>query len=249
MTREYGAAVPALFVHGVPETTALWGALVDRLERDDVVLLGLPGFGSPAPDFEPTMHGYADWLAGELAAYEEVDLVTHDWGAILALRVLADRPTNVRSWATDGGDLAADFEWHDLAKLWISPDGDAFMASTVSASVEERAALLIGAGVPESGATAMAEAFDATMAACILSLYRSSTDVGNEWGPGIDAIRGPGLVFEADADPFRSPGRAQRLAARTGASVELLAGAGHWWMLDRPAPAAEALERFWSTLA
>lgn len=240
--------MPALCVHGVPETTALWGALVDRLERDDVVLLGLPGFGSPAPDFEPTMHGYADWLTGELAAHDDVDLVTHDWGALLALRVLADRPANVRSWATDAGDLAGDFEWHDLAKLWISAEGDAFMDGVVAAPVEERAALLAGAGVPEAGATAMAEGFDATMAACILTLYRSSTDLGNAWGPGIDSIRGPGLVLDADVDPFRAPGRAQRLAERTGAAVEVLPGAGHWWMLDSPGPAADALQRFWSTL-
>ena len=239
----------AVFVHGVPETTELWGALVAELDRTDVVLLGLPGFGSPAPDFEPNMEGYATWLAAELAKFDEIDLVTHDWGAILALRVLASAPANVRSWAMDGGDLAADFEWHDLAKLWISPEGDAFMAGTVEAPLEERAALLAGAGVPEAGALAMAATFDATMAACILTLYRSSTDLGNEWGPGIDTITGPGLIINADADPFKVAGRAQRLASRTGAQVATLRGAGHWWMLESPADAAEALQTFWAQQA
>ena len=244
----YGHPVPAILVHGVPETTELWGPLADRLSRDDVVLLGLPGFGSPAPDFEPDMEGYATWLAGELAAHDEVDLVAHDWGALLALRVLASKPANVRSWAMDGGNLDAGFEWHDLAKLWISPDGDAFMDGLVGGPVDDRAALLAGAGVPTDGAASMARTFDATMASCILTLYRSSTDLGNEWGPGIDSIEGPGLVFDADADPFKGPGVAQTRADRVGAAVATLPGAGHWWMLDHPDDAAAVLDRFWSTL-
>ncbi|CAN5523730.1 alpha/beta hydrolase [soil metagenome] len=239
--------MPAIFVHGVPETTELWGQLTERLDRTDVVLLGLPGFGSSAPDFEPTMQGYATWLAVELGGYEDVDLVAHDWGALLALRHLAARPANIRSWAMDGGDLAPDFEWHDLAKLWISPEGEGFMTGLVGGPEADRAGLLIAAGVPESGAHAMARTFDETMAACILTLYRSSVDLGNEWGPGIDAIVGPGLVFDADADPFKTSESPLRLAARTGATVATLPGAGHWWMLDSPDAAAQALESFWSS--
>ena len=235
----------AIFVHGVPETPAVWGPLIEQLDRTDVVALGLPGFGSPAPSFEPTMGNYADWLAAELAQHDEVDLVAHDWGALLALRVLAAKPANIRTWTMDGGDLAADFQWHDLAKLWISPEGEGFMEGLLSATAADRAATLVAAGVPESGAFTMANAFDATMAACILALYRSSVDIGNEWGPGIDSITGPGLVIDADQDPFRSADRPRRLAARVGAEVEVLPGAGHWWMLDSPQVAAEVLQDFW----
>src|SRR5512141_1277055 len=99
----------ALFVHGVPETPSVWAPLIAELGRVDVATLQLPGFGCPIPDgFEPTMYRYAEWLASELQGFEQVDLVVHDWGAILALRVLADQPANVRSWATDMGDLGED---------------------------------------------------------------------------------------------------------------------------------------------
>ena len=238
----------AVFVHGVPETTSVWRPLVDRLGRDDVALLGLPGFGSPLPDgFEPTMHTYAEWLATELAGFDEVDLVTHDWGAILALRVLARQPGNVRSWVSDMGDLAADFQWHDTAKIWQTPGaGEEFIDGFVGAPLADRAALLMAVGVPESGATEMAEHLDATMGSAILTLYRSAIDVGNEWGPGIDSIRGPGLLIESQQDPFRSAGRVKRLAARTGASVAVLPDAGHFWMLEAPAQVAEILAKFWA---
>jgi pimeloyl-ACP methyl ester carboxylesterase len=39
--------MPAVFVHGVPDTTRLWDAVRARLERTDVVTPALPGFGAP----------------------------------------------------------------------------------------------------------------------------------------------------------------------------------------------------------
>lgn len=238
----------AVFVHGVPETPTVWAPLIDVLDRDDVATLQLPGFGCPIPEgFEPTMYRYAEWLAAELATFDEVDLVTHDWGAILSLRVLADEPANVRTWATDMGDLGADFRWHDTARTWQTPgEGEALIDVMVGASPADKAAILEGVGVPAAHAPEMASHLDVTMGQAILTLYRSATDVGNEWGPGIDQIGGRGLVFESGQDPFRSPGRARRLAERTGAEVCSLPDAGHFWMLDDTAAAAAALTALWA---
>jgi len=241
----------AIFVHGVPETSSVWQPLVDHLERDDVVLLGLPGFGSALPDgFDATMQTYAAWLADELAPYDEIDLVTHDWGAILALRVLADQPANVRSWVSDTGDLGSDFEWHDTAKVWQTPgDGEALMDGFVDATLADRALILQGVGVPATHATEMASHLDRTMADAILVLYRSATDVGNEWGPGIDQISAPGLLIESMQDPFRSAGRVRRLAERTGAAIATMPDTGHFWMLDDAAESAAAITDFWVTVS
>lgn len=237
----------AVFVHGVPETPEVWQPLVAHLERPDVALLQMPGFGCALPEgFEPTMHRYADWLAAELDAFDEVDLVTHDWGALLSLRVLADKPANVRSWATDMGDLGPDFRWHDTARTWQTPgEGEALIDGMVGASIADRAALLAAVGVPEADAAAMAGHLDATMGAAILALYRSAIDIGSEWGPGIDAIDGPGLVIASLEDPFRAADRAMRLAERTGADLVELPGVGHFWMLEQPERAAQILTEHW----
>jgi len=173
--------------------------------------------------------------------------VVHDWGAILALRVLADRPANVASWATDMGDLGEDFRWHDTARTWQTPDeGEALIDLMVGAAPADKAALLEAVGVPTAHAAEMASHLDVTMGQAILTLYRSAVDVGTEWGPGIACITGPGLVFESGKDPFRSPERARRLAERTGAELFELPEAGHFWMLDDPAAVAQALTDFWS---
>ena len=52
------------------------------------------------------MEVYAAWLRSELDAMPgPVHLVAHDWGALLSLRVLADRPAKVASWVLDMGNL------------------------------------------------------------------------------------------------------------------------------------------------
>jgi pimeloyl-ACP methyl ester carboxylesterase len=241
----------AVFVHGVPETPAIWEPLIAELGLDAAVSLQLPGYGCPLPDgFDPTMQEYAAWLAGELAALDgPVDLVTHDWGAFLADRVLADRPTKVRSWVTDGSDVTDEFQWHDMALLWQTPgEGEAFMDTFVGADDDERALLLVGTGVPEHAAADMATHIDRTMAEAILVLYRSATKMGVDWGPGIDDIDVPTLVVEATADPFRRPGLATALAERVGGQVASLPDRGHWWMLEDPVPAAAAISAFWDGL-
>ena len=240
----------AVFVHGVPETTRVWEPLVSHLEREDVVLLGLPAFGSPRPPgFDATMHTYAAWLAEELRAFDEIDLVSHDWGGLLTLRVLADQPANVRSWVTDMGDLDPTFEWHDTAKTWqTAGEGEALMEVFISASLEDRAAILEGVSAPQPGATVMAEHLDRTMADAILDLYRSATAIGDEWGPGVDQIRAPGLLVQSMNDPFRNPNRVQALADRTDAEIATLEDAGHFWMLDDPAGAAQLITDFWESV-
>jgi pimeloyl-ACP methyl ester carboxylesterase len=49
-------------------------------------------------------------------------------------------------------------------------------------------------------------------------------------------------------DPFRSPGRVERLADRTSAEIATLAEAGHFWMLDEPEEAAQLITDFWEAL-
>ena len=120
--------MPKAFVHGVPETSAIWGELVEELEArgiGDIHLLTPPGFGAPVPQgFEPNQSSYCDWLVAELEALGgDVDLMGHDWGAGHVFGALAARPDLVRSWAADcAGIIHADYEWHDLAQSIQKPD-------------------------------------------------------------------------------------------------------------------------------
>ena len=81
-----------VFLHGVPETAALWDKVRAEFE-EETVALSLPGFGCARPSgFGATKDDYVDWLVAELETFDEpVDLVGHDWGALLTYRIATTR--------------------------------------------------------------------------------------------------------------------------------------------------------------
>lgn len=246
--------MPAVYVHGVPETPLVWDALISHLNRDDAVALQLPGFGSPRPEgFGATKEEYVDWLVGELerlASVGPVDLVGHDWGGGLVIRVVSTRPELVRTWVSDAAGIGdVDLEWHALAKIWqTAGDGEAFFEQQLAEPVDARAKVLEILGVPPADALAMAGWLDETMAGCILALYRSAVDVGKEWGPQFRDIASPGLVVLPSEDPFLAVDRARASAAHAGAETIELDGLSHWWMLQDPERGARIIEDFWATI-
>jgi len=246
------------FVHGNPETDAVWSALVGELSDRDVggiVLLSPPGFGAPIPDgWGATREEYRDWLVGAVEALVAeaggpVDLVAHDWGAGHVFGVLEVRPDLVRSWACDCvGLLHPDYVWHDNAQTWQTPDaGEQAMAFMAGLPSQDRAALLVSIGMDEASATASSEAAS-EMARCILPLYRSAAQPAcAELGARLAAEElPPGLVLDATEDPY--VGFAVEAASMLGARVATMDGAGHWWMCERPAEAADHLVAFWASL-
>ncbi|MEO6651655.1 MAG: alpha/beta hydrolase [Ilumatobacteraceae bacterium] len=243
-----------VFVHGVPETAVIWDPMLAEFGRDDVVTLSPPGFGAPVPaGFETTSDGYADWLVGELEQIgSPVDLVGHDWGGGHAMRAATRRPDLVRRLVTDiAGTADSRYQWHDMATVWQTPgDGEAFVEAMATTPIDDRTARLVGAGMTEVEARSCAEANDADMGACILTLYRSAVQPRMTlWGDQFAELDdGPStLVVVATDDHYTGgPDMARRVAERWGAAVAELDGLGHWWMMQDPARAAEALGAFLS---
>ena len=242
-----------VFVHGVPETSAVWKGVRAHL-GGDAVAFDLPGFGTPRPSgFGATKDEYAQWLAEALRRLDgPVDLVGHDWGAGFVLRVATAHDVPLRSWAVDvGGVFHPDYVWHDLAQTWQTPQvGEQRTAATVAAGSAGRAGFLQAAGVPEADAVVMAAAYDETMGGCILDLYRSAVpNPYADWGRELArSAPAPGLVLHPTAEPYDDPARSAEVAAQLGARTERLEGLGHWWMLQDPAAGAEVLRRFWASL-
>ncbi len=245
----------AVFVHGNPETPAIWGPLLAELHHPDVVTLSPPGFGAPVPDgFGATADEYATWLASELEEQPgPVDLVGHDWGGGHVMRIAIERPDLIRSWAMDiPGCYAPDYIWHDLAQVWQTPDaGEEMVAGMASLPVAERASMFESLGMTPDIALAVAGAADETMGHCILSLYRSAAQpamarIGERLGA---AAARPGLVIIPTEDGYTGgEERARWTSAQAKAEIALLQGLGHWWMMQDPAAGAAALQKFWGSL-
>lgn len=244
-----------VFVHGNPETSAIWGPLIRALDRDDIVTLSPPGFGAPLPDgFDPSYLGYRDWLEDQLERIDApIDLVGHDWGGGHVMNVVMHRPELVRSWASDAvGLFDPDYVWHDLAQVWQTPGaGEQLVDTMLGGTVEDRAAQLGALGIPSGIATSIAREQGPAMGRAILALYRSAAqpamaEAGRALGNA--AVR-PGLSLLATDDPYIGGEQTRRRAAeRAGARTAALEGLGHWWMAQDPARGAAVLTEFWDSL-
>ena len=239
--------MPAVFVHGVPDTPRVWDAVVSRLHRKDVVRLSLPGFGCARPKgFSAAKEEYVAWLLDQLAALPgPIDLVGHDWGALLVMRAVSLRSDAVRSWAAGGAPLDREYVWHQAAQAWQTPGvGEKVMERLTTEALQVG---LVAAGVPAPDAATTAAHVDATMKQCILGLYRSAVRVGAEWEDDLRRVSAPGLVLWGENDPYASVEFGERLARNTRARFVSFPGCSHWWQLERPAEVAAELERHWAS--
>lgn len=240
--------MPVVFIHGVPDTTHLWSQVIARTRRDDAVALPLAGFDGPVPPgFMATKEAYVDSIIGAIEALgEPVDLVGHDWGCILTLRVASVRPDLVRSWAAGGGPVSAAYEWHALAKIFQTPgEGERFFEAMTA---EQLASRMVEDGVPPQEAHAAAGRVDARMKDVILKLYRSAVTVGAEWEPDLRHITAPGLILWGLRDKPCPVINADRLSAATGARRVIKLDAGHWFPAQRPDEVARALLSHWASI-
>ena len=247
--------MPAVFVHGNPETASVWGPLLGVLDRKDTICLSPPGFGAPVPEgFGCTRQDYGDWLIAELEAIAEpVDLVGHDWGGGHVMHVAMHRPDLLASWVCDVlGLFTPEYVWHDMAQLWQTPGvGEEMVAAMTGGTADERVAMMEASGMAPVVARCLAPGIDAVRGTSLLALYRSAAqpamaEVGTDLAK---AAARPGLALLADNDPYLgAPEPVYRAAALAGARVVPLTGVGHWWMLDDPMQGAAALSAFWAGL-
>lgn len=245
----------AIFLHGVPDTAALWSPLLDALpeHRDRAVVLTLPGFGSQPPTgFVPSKEGYCDWLLREVqrVAREDgpVDLVGHDWGAILCLRAASLHPEWVRSWVISGALIHADYRGHPVAWMWNTPMlGELAMAMSARSLIRR---VLTANGMPEGVARTEAGAWSPAMRRSILRLYRSARGLRfpSSWTGDLRNLPETGLALWGARDPFIRRSMAERFAREHRIPLRLHGMAGHWVVAEEADWCAEELRSFWDSL-
>lgn len=247
--------MPVVFVHGFPETSRIWSPLANVLDRESVAL-ALPGFGAPrSAGFTATKDAYAEWLADALAGIEQpIDLVGHDVGALLSLRVATAFDVPLRSFVVDVAPIFhPGFEWPERVHRLQTPGvGEELLRSMREAGPEDpesTAARLAGGGVPLAEAEVIGAAHDETMSGSILDFYRSAIpNVAAGWWKD---VKGPtssrGLILLLP-DPPDAERMSLEVAQRLGAETARLESLNHCWMAEAPEVVAPVLRRFWSSL-
>jgi pimeloyl-ACP methyl ester carboxylesterase len=245
-----------LFLHGVPDSPAIWRPLLGRLDLGDTPLAvpALPGFTGPLPaGFVATKEAYADWAVSEAealaAVHGPIDIVGHDWGALIAQRVAMLRPDLIRSWAVSNAVIDPDYRGHRIARIWNTPIlGEIFMALSAPAKLAQG---LAAQGMPaDIAAEEAAQWANKDKRRAILKLYRSAKGLSfeHDWARDIGKLPANGALIWGEGDPYVDLSVAERFAANTGVPLTVVEGAGHWAIAERPAEVAAALRAFWSGL-
>lgn len=236
-----------LFFHGVPDTSHVWQPLIKALALGPGTYSApdMPGFGTPLPEgFSATKEAYLDWLVAQLEELNQrngpVDLIGHDWGAILAVRAATRRPDLIRSWTACNAVPERDYRWHVNARIWQTPLlGELSMALSTPGLLKSR---LVRAGMPADIAAHETQHINGDMKRAILALYRSAQDVSTQWGSDFDGLHTRGLVVWGDEDPFMTIALARRFCETTQIPLHIEAGAGHWSIAERAETIAARLK-------
>lgn len=240
-----------LFLHGVPDTPSMWDPLIAELglSADAYSAPAMPGFVEPAPSgFSSTKEAYVDWYIGEIekahAQSGPVDLVGHDWGAIITVRVASLRPDLVRTWCVANALPHPDYKWHSMARTWQTPVmGELIMAVTRK---EALCKSLHAQGIPADLASKEASHWSPHMRKAILRLYRSAKTAGTEWWDETKDLPERGLVFWGVDDPYVPVEIAEKFCTATGTKLLKQEKTSHWSIIERADVLAEALKSHWS---
>jgi pimeloyl-ACP methyl ester carboxylesterase len=230
-----------LYLHSVPTSSDDWLA---PLELSGGLAPDLPGFGrtDKAGNLDYSLTAYVLFVERFLDALDvgEVVLVGHGWGAAIGLLFAQRHPGRVTRLAIiDAVPLLEGFEWPAIVRWTRRPGLGELLMGSVNRWLLARI-LRAGAATPEAWPDARVDAvfeqFDQGTQRAILRLQRSvDTAMLAASGQDLAELDQPVLVLWGEEDPWLPPSFADAYASRLPhATVQRVAGAGHWPWLDQP---------------
>ena len=236
-----GPATPILFLHGVGSDKSVWHPqLAAFAVTRRAIAIDYPGYGESEPHEGATRDDFARAALAALDALgiERAHICGLSLGGVVAIAMHALAPERCASLI-----LADTFAIH--------PDGQAIYDRSVAASesmtmrelAEARAPSLLGAAAGEAIKTEVI----ATMGRIDPAAYRQGAqavwlaDQRNRAA----AIAVPTLILVGEEDRITPPALSQALAKLVrGASLEVIAGAGHLANLEQPAAFNSVVDAF-----
>jgi pimeloyl-ACP methyl ester carboxylesterase len=222
----------------------------------DSVAVSLPGCGALRPAaFTGSKDAPVEWLNETLLQFDEsIDLVGHDIGALLTMRLVSAFDVPVRSWVVDVPNIFHPrFEWPErMHQLQTAGVGEDLLETERSVPVDDprsTTSRLLAAGVPEDLASEMGSRHDALMSQSILDFYRSAApNVAADWWNDVTGpVKAAGLVLLLPDSP-EDEAMSVEVAATLGARTGRLEGLNHCWMAEAPEVVAGVLNDFWTQL-
>jgi pimeloyl-ACP methyl ester carboxylesterase len=265
-----GDAEPLLLIHGLGTSQVIWDAVVPGLARTRrVVTIDLPGFGRSAPagpGFE--LGAVADRVARGLAAHGvsgPLDVVGHSLGGAVALTLAMDRPRLVRRLVLvapaglhartlprpliQGAlGVGAEGRFAASAEGWFAAVVEGWFAARRRAApltdLRWGRRLLLALAVADGAELSPGQArIMVTASAGSSRLGAAMAEIARaDLRPLLGRTRAPlGLLWGELDRTVPVHGAGAIVAERPDAELEVVAGAGHVPMVERPSEFARAL--------
>jgi len=240
-----GDATPILFLHGVGSDKTVWAPQLDHFgRRRRAIALSYPGYGQSAFVENATCDDYAAAVVAvmDALAIDRAHICGLSLGGIVAIALHAMAPERCASLI-----IADSFAVH--------PDGQGIYDRSEAASrtigmralAEARAGVLLGSAAGPAIHRAVIDTMSAIRPAAYVIGARAVW-LADQRGHAA-AIDVPTKVLVGDEDVITPPALSKQLAALIpGATLEIIAGAGHLANLEQPFAFNAAIDGFLSEI-
>jgi haloalkane dehalogenase len=192
-----------------------------------------------------TWESYMDFITRflDVLQIKDIHLIVHDWGGLIGLRWACDHPVRVKSLILSSFTFSLDYEWHELAQVFRTPQkGETIIAENREHWLERMRMLIPGITQeqlndfyciyksPESRNVA-------------LELYRSG-DIEKlvPYQEKMNRLGCPVTVVCGEKDKYVPVSFAHTFRDRiTHAKIYTLPDAGHFVYIEQPEKAAEII--------
>jgi pimeloyl-ACP methyl ester carboxylesterase len=242
---------PALCLHGFPETSYMWGHVLERLAAAGRRALApdFPGFGDSPPDPPGTWERQVEVVERfrRAVGLDRVALIVHDWGGLIGLRWACEHPDAVAALVISNTGFFPDGRWHGMARaLRTEGEGERLVESLD----REGFAQMLGAVSPRYDRTAAYEywkTFETEAGRSgILELYRSGDfEKLAVYDGQLGRLGVPTLLLWGKNDVFAPLAGANRFQREiAGSKLVVIEEAGHFVYADEPRRCADEIAAF-----
>jgi len=246
--------VPALCLHGFPETSYMWRDVLEALADSGRRALApdLPGFGNSSPNPPGTWERQTkavERFRNEVGL-ERIALVVHDWGGLIGLRWACEHPEAVAALVVSGTGFFPDGKWHGMARALRTAGEGERMVSSMNREGFAQMLAAVSSGIDATVAAEYWKTFESQDGRqAVLDLYRSGDFEKLEAYDGrLAEIGAPTLILWGEDDLFAPVAGAHRFKREIpNSKVVVLKGAGHFVYADEPRRSAGEIVGFLAT--
>ncbi len=229
-----------VFIHGSGGNHSIWAHQYGRLSKNyNIVAVNLPGHGHSGGKGEKDVKSYGEWVKKllDILNLKKAILVGHSLGSAIELQFALDYPEEITGIVCLGGGMKMPVNSFFLDFLKTNPaeipEDVTGMISKFSLAKENRPKFF--APLQKSISESKVDVLYGDLTAC------NDLDLTQK----AHKIRVPALIICGAEDKMTPPDLSRALAAGIGkATLEIIEGAGHMVMIEKPDEFNNALDTF-----